>query len=250
MNQVRIDLNADLGEQINTELDAHIMPYISSCNIACGGHSGNESSIEETLQLAKRSGVSVGAHPSYPDPEFFGRRVLDISDDDLLVSLIKQIKKVNNACERSGLDMHHVKPHGALYNYAAKNQAIASLICKAITEVNRNVKLYGSYGSEMEIAAERSGLAYVTEGFADRKYEDSHTLLSRAAVGAVLTNVSEVLHQVEQMAFNQRIKTLKNGWQKIKVHTICLHSDTPGAVTLAKKIREHLETRGAQVTSN
>lgn len=241
-----IDLNADLGEHPGTSLDEQIMPYISSCNIACGGHIGDEVSVRNTIRLAKQYGVAVGAHPSYPDPENFGRKVMNMQPGDLATSISEQVNLVKRICAEEDVSLHHVKPHGALYNQAAKDKFISELIMKVLEDLTPETYWMGLANSISEKEAEAQDFPFIAEGFADRKYEQDGTLRSRTLEGAVLRPV-EVMTQVGELAINHRVKA--ESWISLNVQSICLHSDTEGAVTLAKKINEHLVSKGIQITA-
>ena len=244
---VSIDLNNDLGEHPNSNLDEQIMPFLSSCNIACGGHVGDEKSVRETVLLAKKFNVAIGAHPSFPDRKDFGRKVINISNDELEQSIREQINLVHRICQEHEIQLHHVKPHGALYNQAAKDEKLSDLICSVIKSIDPAIKLYGLAHSITSTTAEKHGVEFVAEGFADRKYESDKTLMSRTKEKAVITSEKEVLQQVEEMVLNNRV--FAKDWISIQAQTICLHSDTQGAVNLAGKIRHHLEAKGVYITS-
>ncbi|MEQ6168235.1 5-oxoprolinase subunit PxpA [Ekhidna sp. MALMAid0563] len=241
-----IDLNADLGEHPGTNLDEQIMPFLSSCNVACGGHIGDEGSVRQTILLAKQHSVAVGAHPSYPDLGNFGRIILTMQPDDLATSIKEQIHLVKRICEEEEVALHHIKPHGALYNRAAKDAFISELVLKVIEEVAPNTYWMGLAGSTSEEVARRHGYSFIAEGFADRQYEPDGSLRSRTLDGAVLQK-TEVLKQVEELAVNNRVNA--GGWLTLNVQSICLHSDTEGAVTLAKEIHEHLVNKGIQIAA-
>ncbi|MEQ9468985.1 MAG: 5-oxoprolinase subunit PxpA [Ekhidna sp.] len=241
-----IDLNADLGEHPGTQLDAQIMPYLSSCNVACGGHIGDEVSIRDTVRLAKQNGVAVGAHPSYPDVRNFGREILPMQPGDLAASISEQISLVKRICEEEEVQLHHVKPHGALYNQAASDRFISELFLKVMKEVAPGAFWMGLASSISEEVARVSAFPFIAEGFADRQYEVDGTLRSRSKRGAVL-KPAEVLLQVEEIVTNHRVNA--SSWLPLKVQSICLHSDTEGAVTLAREINEHLVSKGIQITA-
>lgn len=240
-----IDLNCDLGEHPGESLDEAIMPFLSSCNIACGGHAGNEDSVRASILLAQQHGVAIGAHPGFPDKVNFGRLVPKISTQELRTSLTNQVNLVKRECDKLGASLHHVKPHGALYNLAAKEPSISALICEFIAQIDPTLKLYGLADSVTETVAKGSGVAFIAEGFADRKYESDKSLRSRSKTGAVLSNETDVLQQVEELVLNERV--FSDQWIALNVKTICLHSDTQGAVNLAKKIRAHLEKNGIRI---
>ena len=243
---MEIDLNADLGEHPNSDLDEQIMPFISSCNVACGGHIGDESSVRKTVLLARKFGVAVGAHPSYPDRENFGRKIIQIQPQQLADSISEQILLVKRICQEEEVELHHVKPHGALYNHAASDEFISKLILNLIQEVSESAYWMGLANSTSEKVAFDADHPFIAEGFADRQYEPDGSLMSRLKKRSVLQG-SQVMNQVEELVINQRVKT--NDWQPLKVQSICLHGDTKGAVTLAKEIKNHLVSKGVQIAA-
>lgn len=244
---LKIDLNCDLGETHDGELDRQIMPFISSCNIACGGHFGNAQTMEQAVRLASEHGVAVGAHPSYPDRENFGREEMQLSEEKLRDSLLRQLDAFLSLCEKMGVTCRHVKPHGALYNVAARNESVAKLICEEITTLNDELKLFGLAHSKMESMAQNFGLSFVAEAFADRQYESNKTLMSRKKTGAVL-NEQDTLIQAKELVMNQRVQ-VGTDWLTVRCETLCLHSDTEGAVTLAQLIHCSLVQKGIQISA-
>lgn len=242
-----IDLNADLGEHSDSTLDEQIMPFLSSCSIACGGHAGNEQSMRNAVRSAKRNGVAIGAHPAYPDRENFGRESMDISLDELKASLEDQIRWLLQICIEEQVRLFHVKPHGALYNDAAKDLELSNLIASVVADVDPGIKLFGLAHSVSEQAAHNHALTFVPEAFADRRYESDKRLQSRKIHGAVISDLSEVLQQVEELAINNRVWA--HDWLTIHAKSICLHGDTEGSVTLAKRINEHLVNKGVDIAA-
>lgn len=248
----RIDLNCDLGEwrtEHGPALDMAIMPYISSCNIACGGHIGDDYSMKKTIDLAQKHEVKIGAHPSFPDRAGFGRRLLKIEDLQLQDILIAQIQRLQTLLKSSGADLHHIKPHGALYNEAAKNTDLAKIIIQAVLQLQTKPKIYGLFNSELEKVAKNYGLEFYAEGFADRVYEDDLSLRSRKLEGSILHGKEEVIHQIFAMVTEQKVETYSGKEVQIIVDTICLHSDTPGSEKLAKYIYQFLIKNGVKVVS-
>ena len=244
--KLKIDLNADLGEHPDTDVDKQIMPYISSCNIACGGHIGDEASVRKTVEWARKYGVAVGAHPSYPDPQNFGREYMTISEDTLISSLKEQIKLVMDACKKQGMDMHHVKPHGALYNKVATDRNMALLIHTVLMELDVKAGWMGLAHSVTEEVAKEKGYPFISEGFADRQYEPDRTLRSRAKEGAMLCG-KEAIGQVDALVFKKQI--FAGQWIPISVQSICLHGDTPYALSLAKDIHTYLVKKGVHIAT-
>lgn len=248
----QIDLNCDLGEwrtENGPERDEAIMQFITSCNIACGGHIGDERSMTKTVELAVKHGVKIGAHPSYPDKEHFGRVVQEITEGELRDSLKQQIEALKNILERKGEPLHHIKPHGALYNQSAKNELLARLVMEVIQESAPDIPVYLSPGSVSKIVAEEFGIPVVTEVFADRAYEEDLSLRSRSLKGAVLDNEQAILEQLELMIFQKKVNTWSGKLLSLHPETVCLHSDTPGATALAKSIHQFLESRDVEIVA-
>lgn len=241
-----IDLNSDLGEHPGTSHDEHIMPFISSCNIACGGHVGNADSVEQTVERAIKYEVAIGAHPAFPDQENFGRKVIEIENDELASSIYEQIMLVKSMAESNGKELHHVKPHGALYNLAAANGEISKLIIDVVKRIDSKLKLYGLSHSTTQTVAEDEGIPFVGEAFADRKYESDLSLKSRKFDDAVISAEEEVLRQVEHLVLHKQVHSNEE-WHKVESQTICLHSDTDGAIHLAEKIYNHLVKKGVHI---
>ncbi|OAN59658.1 hypothetical protein A8B79_11820 [Balneola sp. EhC07] len=247
-----IDLNCDLGEWISEEgpdLDKAIMPYISSCNIACGGHIGDEISMRWTVILAKKNKVKVGAHPSYPDRAGFGRRQLEMNRDRLKNSIKDQILSLKEIADLEGVELHHIKPHGALYNAASVYRDIAKTVAEAIKELSLGVVVYGQSGSEFEKVALKNDLKFCAEVFADRAYEDDLRLRSRSEEGAVLHKKEEVLSQIFKMVIEEKVIAYSGKELPIKAETICLHSDTKGSEVLARNIHQFLKNHGVRITA-
>ncbi|ACT57875.1 5-oxoprolinase subunit PxpA [Hirschia baltica] len=233
-----IDLNADLGEGCATDVD--IMPYISSCNIACGGHTGDRESIAEAMTLAKLSNVRIGAHPSYPDRENFGRKPIEISDYDLETSLRKQLHLIKNVAADMGVPIVHVKPHGALYNEAANSEKLSWNIVNIVREVLPHAAIMGLPDCKLEQVAKQHKRTYITEGFADRRYDDAGKLVSRANPDAVINDNVERCGQALALAQGAPLQTLNGNFISMKVDSICLHGDSKGAVQSAQSINRAL----------
>jgi len=240
-----IDLNADLGEGMGD--DEGIMQIVTSCNIACGGHTGDETSMRAALSLAKQCGVAAGAHPSYPDRENFGRRSLDISLSDLDASLTEQVTALKRIASMVGVELTHLKPHGALYNAAAAQPDLANLIARVAASVLPGARLVGPSASEMERAAKDAGLSYIAEGFADRAYSNDGRLVSRDRPGAVLEAGEARIRQALSIAETQTVTSVSGEPVSLPAQTICLHGDTPGALASAQSVRSALEASGFAV---
>lgn len=233
-----IDLNCDMGEGYDT--DALIMPYISSVNIACGYHAGDESTIQQTIELALKQNVAIGAHPSYPDKENFGRKEMDMNLDEVFSVVFIQIQLVKSIAEKMGTKIHHVKPHGALYNAAAVKPELASAIVHAIKSIDENLILYGLPNSELEKAALKNGVGFAAEVFSDRTYTDEGMLTPRTDPNAMIVDAERAIHQVFQMIKQGTVLSTNKKIIQIKADTICIHGDGQHAVEFAEKINVSL----------
>lgn len=229
------DINCDLGEGMNN--DAGLMPFIDSCNIACGGHSGDEKSIETALHLAKNYDVKVGAHPSYPDRENFGRKYMSLDSKLLETIILKQIQFFERTCSLHEASMDHIKLHGALYNFAAKDDVTAFTIIHLVEEYFPEAYLYCPAESLMSSMAMASGIKIKREIFADRSYNDNLTLVERGQSKAILTDPEEVMDHVGFMVNEKKIKTITGKFLPIEAETICIHGDNPSALEILKSIR-------------
>lgn len=233
-----IDINCDLGEGLDNE---HIiMPLISSCNISCGAHAGSIEIMDKVIQLAVKHKVKIGAHPSFPDRKNFGRKVLDISNSDLQKSLEDQLSIFKDRALLQNATIHHVKPHGALYNLIAVNREKASIVIAAIQHVFEAVKLYVPYQSRIEEIAIESGLEIVYEAFADRMYNEDLSLVSRTFSNALIEDKLEVLKQVQKISDKQSVTTVNFHEKKIKASTFCVHGDTKNAIEILEYLHKHL----------
>ena len=226
-----IDLNADLGE--GDPHDAELLTIVSSCNIACGGHAGDDASMRATIASAISNSVAIGAHPSYPDREGFGRRSNFLAGDELRVSLLAQINKLASIANELGAALVHIKPHGALYNDAVNDRDLADLVAGCVATAAPGTAFVGLPDSEMQRAANRHSLNFVAEGFIDRAYQDDGQLVPRSEPGAVHKSLELILPQAVSLVG--------------KVDTLCIHGDTPGAVTAATAVRDALESQGVEI---
>jgi UPF0271 protein len=237
-----IDLNCDLGEGCGS--DAELMRYISSANIACGFHAGNEDTMRRTVELALENGVALGAHPGYADPENFGRTQMNLAPAEVRQLIFDQLDALKRVCEPLGTTIRHVKPHGALYNQAAKDRELASSVVEAVSEWDRNLIFYGLSGSEMITEAEKVGLRTASEVFADRTYRSDGSLTPRSEPNALITETETSVLQVLDMIRYGRVRSTDAIMVAIKCETVCLHGDGDHAVEFASLIREKLETEG------
>ena len=239
-----IDINCDLGEEIGNE--AELMPFLSSCNIACGGHAGNEEIIRSVIKLAKEHRVKVGAHPSFPDRENFGRQEMKISEVDLKNSLIQQIELVKKECLENGILMNHIKPHGALYNLCNVNEFYAQMVVAIIEDFYPETKLYAPYKSKISAVA-KGRIPIYFEGFADRNYEPDYTLVSRQKNNAIIKEKEAVFKHVFDMISKQKIKAVDGTILLTKVDTICLHGDNPKAVEILQYTYQKLYNKNIKI---
>ena len=234
MNTYFIDINCDVGEGIGNE--ANLMPYISSCNIACGGHAGDQSTMRKVVRLAKEHDVKIGAHPSFPDKENFGRQKMDISCTALFTSLEDQISALINVLRAEHGQLHHVKPHGALYNLAAIDKETAIVVIEVIKRFNLPLKLYVPYNSVIADIAIQENISIIYEAFADRNYNEDLTLVSRQNSNALITDFEELFGHVKRMIFDKKVLSVNGVEVEIKAGTFCIHGDNPKAVELIKNL--------------
>jgi len=245
MKSISIDINADIGEGINNELQ--LIPLLSSCNIACGGHAGDRETMQRCVDLALLHGVKIGAHPSFPDRDGFGRNHMVMPHDDLFQELQTQINKLVEILARCDELLHHVKPHGALYNLAVKDKTIASVIVDVVKNTTGSPKLYVPNNSVIEDVAIEAGLSVVFEAFADRHYNNDLTLVSRDKHNAIITNEKDMLNHVKGIIMSHKVSSLNGIDIPITAETICVHGDTPKAVELLKYLRHNLINFGIKI---
>jgi|TARA_B100000315_G_scaffold9919_1_gene9640 UPF0271 protein len=238
-----IDINSDMGE-IQKLLDdgtyAAMLPYVTSINIACGGHAGNDDIMTAMVLMAKEHGVNIGAHPSYPDREYFGRRAMAMTPAEISETVAKQILRLQNIADKNGCALFHVKPHGALYNTAVNDPGVAAAIGAGVQSVNKHLPLVGLAEVNMLTVWKKMGLESIGEGFADRTYESDGTLRSRELDDALITDPEKAAHQAVHMARNETFIAVDGNELNIKVNTICIHSDTPNAVAISKAVHTAL----------
>jgi UPF0271 protein len=232
-----IELNADIGEGCD---DAGLMPYLDRVSIACGGHTGDAASMVASLRLAAEHGVAVGAHPSYPDRVQFGRRELAASADEVAAWVTQQTEALAEQAARLGLRLAHVKPHGALYNAAARDAGVARAIAQAVAALDPALIVLGLSGSQLIVAGQAAGLAVLNEAFADRRYQANGRLVSRETSGALIVEPDDAAAQAAALAHGQPILALGDGRLRVQADTLCLHSDTPGALNIARAVHAAL----------
>ena len=237
-----IDLNADLGE--GDAYDAELLQVVSSCNIACGGHAGDASSIAATMREAIANGVSVGAHPSYPDREGFGRRSSFMSGEPLREALRSQLENFGRVADELGATITHVKPHGALYTDAVVDAGLADIIASSIAEMPGKPVLVGQADTKLESAAREHGLGFVAEAFVDRAYQSNGQLVPRSEPGAVHGDTGCIQRQAVALARNGEVTAQDGSTVTVRADTLCIHGDTPGAAEAARAVRKALENEG------
>jgi UPF0271 protein len=234
-----IDINCDMGEGMHN--DAALMPYISSANIACGYHAGNEDTIKRTIELALENQVAIGAHPSYHDRANFGRQSQTISLIELAELLSEQISLFEKITNEMGCRIHHVKLHGALYNDCAKDAMSSKIIAQTIQAIDPSILLYGLSGSHTIKEAKMIGLQCVQEAFADRTYQPNGQLTPRHLDHSIITDPAKAANQVLKMVFDQEVQVNNGQMIEVKADTICIHGDHPEALEIAKKIFNTLQ---------
>ncbi len=247
---LRVDLNCDLGESFGNYklgLDEEVIKYISSANVACGFHASDPLVMAKTVKIAKDAGVAVGAHPGFPDLVGFGRRNMNVLPAELKAMVVYQIGALKAFCDSNKIKMQHVKPHGAMYNMAAKDEKLAVAIAEGIAEVDDSLILLGLSGSEMLKAAQKTGLKAKKEVFADRAYEEDGTLVVRTKPGSMITDENLAIERVLGMIKNGSVKAITGKEIPIEADSICVHGDSPKALDFVKKIRAALEVEGIEL---
>ena len=242
MNRFTIVINADVGEGVGNE--AELLPLLSSCNIACGGHAGNLQLMNQVVNLAKANQVKIGAHPSFPDKKNFGRTILKMTDYELFKSLRHQIILLKKVVSQNHATLNHVKPHGALYNLALVDEKTANIIVEVIKNIDTSIKLYAPFSSMLSIVALKNNVEVVFEAFADRNYNDDLTLVSRQQQDALIISEKAVFEHVKNIVLNQKVKTINGNEIDIKAETICVHGDTPNALKIIKNLHSNLSEIG------
>ena len=239
-----VDLNADLGEGFD---DVSILPFLSSCNVACGAHAGSPETMRSTLAAAKRLGVSCGAHPGFPDRNNFGRREMPLTLAELSATISEQIDHILEAASDTGVSLSHVKPHGALYHASNRRSDMARCFLETIVRRQPAWIVVGQAGSLLLEEGHRMGLRIVAEGFADRLYLEDGTLAPRGVVGAVFDSPEKAAVQALSLVVDEAVEASNGERLPVRVQTICIHGDTPGAASIAKSIRSRLQEAGVQI---
>lgn len=251
MSKLTIDLNADLGESYgNYKIgsDAEIIPLISSANVACGFHAGDPRVMIETIKRIKESGsTGLGAHPGFLDLMGFGRRYMELPDDEVHAIMLYQLSALDGIARTYGLELNHVKPHGALYNATFKDEILARVIAQAVKDFNPKLKLMGLANNNLVKAGEALGLDVINEVFADRAYEDDGTLVSRSKNGAMISDSNIATERVIRMITEGKVESINGKDVDIQADSICVHGDGGKALEFVKEIRRQLESKGISI---
>jgi UPF0271 protein len=241
---MKIDLNADVGEGYD---DRALMPHLTSVNVACGGHAGDRRTMADTIAAAVELGVAIGAHPSYADRQSFGRRELLLPPAEIESSIREQVGALAAVAAAAGMRLVHVKPHGALYNVAAREVAIARAVARAVRDVRRDLRLIGLAGSILLEMADELGLESAGEGFADRRYTADGSLAPRTLATAVIADPEEAAEQAVRIAYDGEVVAIDGARVKIRAETLCIHGDTHGAPAIARAVRDRLLRAGIEI---
>lgn len=248
---MKVDLNCDLGEAFGNYSfggDDQIIPLITSANIACGFHAGDQHVMNQTVALAKANGIGIGAHPGLPDLQGFGRRNMDLSPKEIYDIVIYQLGALSGFCNVHQVKINHVKPHGALYQMGARDKAIAHAIAQAVYDFDESLIYVGLSNTLLVTEAQAVGLITASEVFADRRYEDDGQLVSRKENDALITDTEEAIEQVVKMVKSQKVITKNNKEIDIQADTICVHGDGEHALEFVTKIRERLSKEGVSIS--
>ena len=248
----RVDLNSDLGESFGNYkigMDDKVIPLIASANVACGYHASDPIVMDKTIKMAKEAGVRVGAHPGFPDLMGFGRRNMSVSPSEAKAYTTYQLGALGAFCKAHGVKMQHVKPHGAMYNMAAKDYALAKAICEAIKEYDDTLIVMALSGGEMIRAAKDLGLRTALEVFADRAYEEDGSLVDRRKEGAMITDENLAIERVVRMVKEQKVTAITGKDITIKADSVCVHGDGEKALAFVAKIRERMAEEGIEICS-
>lgn len=247
---LRIDLNSDVGERPGALADGSevsLIRLVTSVNIACGGHAGDEATMKRIVLFAHEQRVSIGAHPSYPDRENFGRVRLDLTPAEITRAVREQIAALAAVAERCGTRVRHVKPHGALYNTAANDRIVAEAIAAAVLDFDGSLTLVGLAGSLMLEVWKQEGLAVAAEAFADRRYESDGSLRLRRFADALIADPAAAAEQALDIAVGRRVTAWDGTPVSVEADTVCVHGDTPGSLQIAVALRRRLETAGVRL---
>jgi len=245
-----IDLNCDLGEaktEASLAVETRVMPFLTSVNVACGFHAGTADTMRKTIRSARTHGLAIGAHPGFLDREGFGRRAMHLTPSEVETLVAYQVGALSGLAALEGARLTHVKPHGALYNLAAQDSALADAIVRAVAAVDRRLVLVALAGSVCVTSARALGLTVAEEAFADRAYSQSGTLMPRDLPGAVISDAHEALDRAIRLVQEGTLPAFDGSTIRVHADTICLHGDTPNAEVLARTLREGLERAGVVI---
>lgn len=248
----RVDLNSDLGESFGRYtlgMDDKIIPLITSANVACGYHASDPVVMEKTVAMAKDAGIRVGAHPGFPDLMGFGRRNMAVSPAEAKAYVLYQLGALEGFCRANGMKLQHVKPHGALYNMAAKDYELSRGICEAVCEFDPNLIVLALSGGELAHAAKDMGLKTALEVFADRAYEEDGTLVNRRKEGSMITDEKEAIARVVRMIKEKKVTAITGKDIPIQADSVCVHGDGVKALAFVEKIRKTLTEEGVEICS-
>jgi len=244
---MEININCDLGEKSkfhSIENDPELLNIVNSANIACGYHAGDEQTMEMVIQISKRNGVSLGAHPSFKDPENFGRKRMNLSSLEIKKLIFDQYEILQKIAQKYNENVTHIKPHGALNNMACEDLELATTLAVAIKEINKDIIYLVPTGSQMEVAAKKNGLKIACEIFADRNYEDNGNLISRSKPNALITDPQLAKNHVLSMVKNQAINCLSGKQIPCEIDSVCIHGDNESSLATAKSIKDNLVNNG------
>ncbi|MDA7446666.1 LamB/YcsF family protein [Candidatus Pelagibacter ubique] len=247
---MEININCDLGEKSkfhSIENDPELLNIVNSANIACGYHAGDEQTMEMVIQISKKNGVSLGAHPSFKDPENFGRKRMNLSSLEIKKLIFDQYEILQKIAQKYNENVTHIKPHGALNNMACEDLELATTLAVAIKELNKDIIYLVPTGSQMEVAAKKNGLKIACEIFADRNYEDNGNLISRSKPNALITDPQLAKNHVLSMVKNQTINCLSGKQIPCEIDSVCIHGDNESSLATAKSIRDNLVDNGLQL---
>ncbi|WP_314330154.1 5-oxoprolinase subunit PxpA [Oribacterium sinus] len=247
---MKVDLNADVGESFGRYtlgMDDSLIPLLSSANIACGYHAGDPLVMEKTVELCKNAGVALGVHPGFPDLQGFGRRNMDCTPKELKTMLLYQMGALEAFLHKDGLKLQHVKPHGALYNMAAKDEELAKAICDAVKEYDSSLIILAQASGKLYQLAEKMGLPVKAEVFMDRAYEEDGSLVNRRKPGAMITDEEEAIERVLSMVLEKKVKAITGKEIPIQADSICVHGDGEKALLFVEKLRKTLEREGVTI---
>jgi len=247
---MEININCDLGEKSKHHAnhnDPKLLDIVNSANIACGYHAGDDQSMNQVIEISKENGVSIGAHPSFDDPENFGRKRMNLSSSEIRKLIIDQYAILQNIASKHGENVTHVKPHGALNNMACEDIELATTIAKAIYEIDKNLIYLVPTGSKMELAAKKLNMNIACEIFADRNYEDDGNLVSRSKPHALITDPEEAKKHVLSMVKNQAINCHSGKQIPCEIDSVCIHGDNESSLATAKSIKENLIQNGLEL---